>query len=58
MVDYSSIANDDLTMRRIISELKSIARDVNGDVAGVGKNLLVVTPSGMKISRKKIKGLS
>ncbi len=58
MIDYSSIANDDLTLRRIISELKNIARDVNGDVAGVGKNLLVVTPTGMKISRKKIKGLS
>ncbi len=58
MIDYSSIANDDLTLRRIISELKSIAKDVNGDVAGVGKNLLVLTPTGIKISRKKIKGLS
>ncbi len=58
MIDYSSIANDDLTLRRIISELKSIAKDVNGDVAGIGKNFLVVAPTGMRISRKKIKGLS
>ena len=58
MIDYSSIANDDLTLRRIISELKSIAKDVNGDVAGIGRSFLVVTPTGMKISRKKIKGLS
>jgi hypothetical protein len=57
-IDYSSIANDDLTLRRIISELKSIAKDVNGDVAGIGKNFLAITPSGMKISRKKIRGLS
>ncbi len=57
-IDYSSIANDDLTLRRIISELKSIAKDVNGDVAGIGKNYLAVTPSGMRISRKKIRGLS
>ncbi|NPA74565.1 MAG: cell division protein SepF [Euryarchaeota archaeon] len=58
LIDYSSIANDDLTLRRIISELKSIAKDVNGDVAGIGKNFLAVTPSGMRISRKKIRGLS
>jgi len=58
IIDYSSIANDDLTLRRIISELKSIAKDVNGDVAGIGRSYLIVTPSGMKVSRKKIKGLS
>ncbi len=58
IIDYTSIANDDLTLRRIISELKSIARDVNGDVAGIGKNYLIVTPTGMRIARKKIKVLS
>jgi len=58
MIDYSSIANDDLTLRRIISELKSIAKDVNGDVAGIGRNFIIVTPTGIKVSRKKIKGLS
>ncbi len=56
VLDYTSIANDDLTLRRIISELKSIAKDVNGDVAGIGKNYLMVTPTGVKISRKKIRG--
>ncbi len=56
LLDYTSIANDDLTLRRIISELKSIAKDVNGDVVGIGKNFLAVTPTGIKISRKKIKG--
>ena len=55
LLDYTSIANDDLTLRRIISELKSIAKDVNGDVVGIGKNFLVVTPTGIKISRKKIR---
>jgi len=56
ILDYTSIANDDLTLRRIISELKSIAKDVGGDVAGIGKNYLMITPSGIKISRKKIRG--
>jgi SepF-like predicted cell division protein (DUF552 family) len=56
VVDYTSIANDDLTMKRITAELKNVARDVDGDVAGVGKNLLMVTPKAVKIDRNKIKG--
>lgn len=56
IVDFTSIANDDLTMKRVTSELKNVARDVDGDVAGVGKNLLMVTPRGIKIDRNKIKG--
>ncbi|MBN1678442.1 MAG: cell division protein SepF [Candidatus Thermoplasmatota archaeon] len=56
IVDFTSIANDDLTMKRVTAELKSVARDVDGDVAGVGKNLLMVTPRGVKIDRNKIKG--
>ncbi len=56
VVDYTSVANDDLTMKRITAELKNVARDVNGDVAGVGKNLLMITPKDVKIDRNKIKG--
>jgi len=56
LIDYTSIANDELTLRRIINELKRVAKDVNGDVAGVGRNFLIVTPTGMRISRKKIRG--
>lgn len=56
VVDYTSVANDDLTMKRITAELKNVARDVNGDVAGVGKNLLMITPKDVKIDRNKMKG--
>lgn len=56
IVDYTSIANDDLTMKRVTAELKNVARDIDGDVAGVGRNLLMVTPRGVKIDRNKIKG--
>lgn len=56
IIDFTSIANDDLTMKRVTAELKNIARDVDGDVAGVGKNLLMVTPRGVKIDRNKMKG--
>jgi SepF-like predicted cell division protein (DUF552 family) len=56
ILDYTSVANDDLTMKRITAELKNVARDVDGDVAGVGKNLLMVTPRSIKIDRNKLKG--
>lgn len=56
IIDYTSVSNDDLTMKRITAELKNVARDVDGDVAGIGKNLLMVTPQGIKIDRNKIKG--
>ncbi|MFO7618930.1 MAG: cell division protein SepF [Thermoplasmata archaeon] len=56
LIDYSSIANDELAIRRISAELQSVAADVRGDVAGVGKNLLVVTSNGLVVDRNKIRG--
>jgi uncharacterized protein len=56
IIDYSAIANDQLTLKRITNELKSVARDTNGDVAAIGKNLIIVSPNGVKIDRHKIKG--
>jgi SepF-like predicted cell division protein (DUF552 family) len=56
IVDYDSLANDELALKRITNELKSVAQDVGGDVAGIGKNLLMLTPGGIKIDRTKIKG--
>src|SRR4030042_863878 len=49
IVDFTSIANDDLTMKRVTAALKNAARDIDGGVAGVGRNLLMVTPRGIKI---------
>jgi SepF-like predicted cell division protein (DUF552 family) len=54
-VDYTSIANDQVAVRRMSVDLKNIAKDVGGDVAGVSKNLLLVTPTGIRIDRQKIR---
>ncbi|MFQ5909200.1 MAG: cell division protein SepF [Thermoplasmata archaeon] len=56
IVDYGSIANDELALKRITNELKSVARDTGGDVAGIGKNLLIATPGGIKVDRQKVRG--
>src|SRR5438046_231225 len=56
LIDYTSLASDDLALKRITAELKSAVRDSGGDVAVVGKNLMCATPAGIKIDRAKIKG--
>jgi len=56
LVDYTSLSSDELALKRITAELKSAVRDCGGDVAVVGKNMLLVTPAGIKIDRAKIKG--
>lgn len=56
VLDYSALANDELSLKRITGDLKAQARDINGDVAALGKNLLMATPTGIKIDRNKIKG--
>jgi SepF-like predicted cell division protein (DUF552 family) len=56
LVDISALSTDDTAMRRIANELKSVARDVDGDVAGVGKNILAVTPTGVFINRDILRG--
>lgn len=56
LIDYTAMANDDLAIRRISAELQQVATDVKGDVAGVGKNLLVVTSNGLLVDRNKIRG--
>ena len=54
-VDYTSIANDPVAVRRMSVVLKNVAKDVGGDVAGVAKNLLLVTPAGVRIDRQKLR---
>lgn len=56
LIDYSPVATDDLLLKRVTAELKQVARDINGDVAGLKKNLLVIAPGGFKIDRKIIRG--
>jgi SepF-like predicted cell division protein (DUF552 family) len=56
LIDYTPVSTDELLLKRITAELKQVARDVGGDVAGLKKNLLVVTPGGFRIDRKIIRG--
>lgn len=56
LMDCSSVMGDDLLFRRVVDEMKAIGKDVGGDVAGLGKNLFVITPQGIAVDRNKIRG--
>ena len=55
LLDYTSISNDQVAVRRMSLDLKNIAKDTGGDVAGIAKNLLCITPAGIRIDRQKIR---
>jgi uncharacterized protein len=55
LLDYTSIANDQVAVRRMSIDLKNVAKDTGGDVAGIAKNLLAITPAGIRIDRQKIR---
>ncbi len=55
ILDYSQIANDQQAVRRMSQDLKNVSRDTGGDVAGIAKNLLCLTPAGIRIDRQKLR---
>jgi uncharacterized protein len=55
ILDYTSIANDQIAVKRMSIDLKNVAKDTGGDVAGIAKNLLAITPAGIRIDRQKIR---
>jgi SepF-like predicted cell division protein (DUF552 family) len=55
VLDFSAIANDELSLKRIVTELKRLVADVGGDLAGIGQHLLIITPKSVKIDRHKMR---
>src|SRR5712692_5675562 len=55
LLDIKNLAKDEFQMRRVTAELKKVAADVGGDVAGIGEGLVAVTPRGIKVERQKIR---
>ncbi len=55
LVDVEAVAGNEEAMSRIQDELKALASDVSGDIAGIGHNYIAVTPDDIGIDRKKIK---
>lgn len=55
ILDFTPIAKDEITLKRIVNDLRKVAGDVKGDVAGIGDHLIVVTPNGIRVDRRKLR---
>ncbi|MBN1235782.1 MAG: cell division protein SepF [Methanotrichaceae archaeon] len=56
LVDIAGLKRDKAALDRAIGELKKAVDDVSGDIAGIGDDLIVLVPSGIKIDREKVVG--
>ena len=56
ILDFAAIAEEEVILKRITNDLKKLVSEINGDIAGIGNNLMIVSPSGVKIDRRKMRG--
>ncbi|MDZ7701200.1 MAG: cell division protein SepF [Halobacteriales archaeon] len=54
IADITRLRTKDATVDRITDELRQVAREVGGDIVQKGDDQLIVTPSGVSISREKL----
>ena len=56
ILDFTPISDEEVILKRITNELHKITDDIGGDIAGIGNNLMIIAPGGVKIDRRKIRG--
>jgi SepF-like predicted cell division protein (DUF552 family) len=54
VADITRHSTSDRTMEHITDELKQVANEVGGDIVQKDDDQLIITPSGMRISREKL----
>lgn len=54
IADITRLTTSDSTVERITDELRQVAREVGGDIVQKGDDQLIVTPTGVSISREKL----
>lgn len=54
IADITRLRIKDKTVEHIVDELRQVAKEVDGDIVQKGDDQLIVTPTGVRISRKKI----
>ncbi|ADB58463.1 cell division protein SepF [Archaeoglobus profundus] len=56
IADIAFIKHDKWVYERVLKDLKQLAQDVKGDIVGLGEDYIIVTPTGIKVDRVKIRG--
>ncbi|MFW5978124.1 MAG: cell division protein SepF [Halohasta sp.] len=54
IADITRHSTKDRTVETIIDELRQVAEEVNGDIVQKGDDQLIITPTGVEISREKL----
>ncbi|BDC36379.1 MAG: DUF552 domain-containing protein [Candidatus Methanoliparum thermophilum] len=56
ILDISFLKSDEIVMKRFLREIKMVVEDINGDIAGIGENYIVITSKSIRIDRNKLFG--
>ncbi|RLG28398.1 hypothetical protein DRO03_09935 [Methanosarcinales archaeon] len=56
IVDISLIKRDKMILERALRDLRDVVSDVHGDIAGLGEDMVITTPTGIMIDRTRIGG--
>jgi SepF-like predicted cell division protein (DUF552 family) len=56
ILDFTPIAEEEVILKRITNDLKKLTSDIGGDIAGIGNNLMIISPADVKIDRRKLRG--
>lgn len=54
VLDFRPVQGDEVTLRRLTNELRKLAQDTGGDLAGLGDHHILITPAGVKVDRNKV----
>ncbi|ELY68054.1 cell division protein SepF [Natrinema versiforme] len=54
IADITRLRTEDSTVEHIVDELRQVAQEVNGDIVRKGEDQMIITPTGIHISREKL----
>jgi SepF-like predicted cell division protein (DUF552 family) len=54
IADITRLRTEDSTVEHVVDELRQVAQEVDGDIVRKGDDQILVTPTGIRISREKL----
>jgi uncharacterized protein len=55
VLNIANVARDKEMYKKLTEELTKLVKDVDGDLAGIGPQILAICPSGIRIDRERIR---
>lgn len=52
VLDIKAVQSDEILLRRLSNELRKLAQDTGGDIAGLGESHIMLTPTGIKVDKR------